>query len=526
MNPEIVDQTPHPAAEPLLTDSTEPQRDATGPEQFRPAIHYTSRRNWINDPNGLIYHQGRYHLFYQYNPRSSWHANMSWGHASSTDLLNWEEHPVAIPCDKYEQIFSGSAVYDNHNTSGLGTTNNPPLVAVYTSAYTDASPLAGRQAQSLAYSLDGGASWTKYAANPVLDRGSANFRDPKVFRHTQGDSSYWVMVAVEAEDHTVELYRSDNLTDWTHLSSFGPANATGGVWECPDLFELPVDGDPGTTRWMLVVNLNPGGVAGGSGAQYFIGNFDGATFTSESTVTEGMEPTPGRRREYGWLDWGHDYYAAVSYNDTPDGRRIMTGWMNNWDYAANVPHDPWRGAMTLPRQITLTRNNGSIRPRQRVVREIDAAFDAGPSTRSGPVAISNGTHILATQEAGVPQRIDVVITPDTATDVGLIIRGGGGHGTRIGYNASTSCLYVDRTKSGVVAFDPSFASIESVTVPLADGELALRIYLDRSSVEVFTADGLASITDQIFPLETGRDFSAYANAGTATLDRLTISYLT
>jgi len=526
MNPKTINHALHPSAEPLPGgEAIEPLRDVSGTEQYRPGIHYTPRRNWVNDPNGLLHHNGLFHLFYQYNPVSSVHANMSWGHASSIDLLHWEEHPVAIPCDANEQIFSGSAVFDAHNSSGLGTTDNPPLVAVYTSAYTEASPLAGRQAQSLAYSLDGGTTWTKHAANPVLDRGSANFRDPKVFRHTHGEASYWVMVAVEAEAHTVEFYRSDNLTDWAHLSSFGPANATGGVWECPDLFELPVDGDPDTTRWVLVVNLNPGGVAGGSGAQYFIGNFDGTTFTSENTITNSSATGQERLREYGWLDWGKDYYAAVSYNDAPDRRRIMTGWMNNWDYAADVPHGPWRGAMTLPREVTLTRHRGVIRPAQRVVAEVDDAFQARPSSSIGPAGIPGGIQLLTTHDADAPQRIDAVITRGTATEFGLMIRGGNGHGTRIGYNTSTGCLYLDRTKSGVVAFNPLFASIESVPVDLVNGTLALRIYLDRSSLEVFTADGLATITDQIFPLETSQELSAYANGGSATLDSLTIGYL-
>jgi fructan beta-fructosidase len=527
MNPhQAIRQTIQPLSDPLSTGNGDgSRRDTAGPEQYRPAIHYTPRKNWINDPNGLLHHNGLFHLFYQYNPHSNVHANMSWGHASSTDLLNWEEHPVAIPCDEDEQIFSGSAVYDIHNSSGLGTSDNPPLVAIYTSAYTDASPLAGRQAQSLAYSLDGGTTWTKYRANPVLDRGSANFRDPKVFRHTHGEHSYWVMVAVEAEAHTVELYRSANLTDWTHLSSFGPANATGGVWECPDLFELPVDGDTRTTRWVLVVNLNPGGIAGGSGAQYFIGNFDGTNFTPENIITDNHDAGQDSLGEYGWLDWGRDYYAAVSYNDAPDGRRIMTGWMNNWDYAADVPHGPWRGAMTLPREINLTRHQDLIRPSQRVVPQIDDAFDAGETFSIGAPALLDGIQFLTNHDTEAPQRIDAVFTPGNANDVGLVVRGGNGHGTRIGYNTTTGRLYIDRTKSGDVAFNPLFPSIETVPVALVNGTLALRIYLDRSSVEVFTADGLATITDQIFPAKAAKELSAYAHGGTASLDNLTIGCL-
>src|SRR6478609_5982348 len=215
--------------------------------QYRPKWHYSAKRNWLNDPNGLVYSNGTYHLFYQHNPHGEEWGNMSWGHATSTDLQHWDEQPVAIACDEQEAIFSGSAVVDVHNTSGFGVRGVPPLVAIYTSAYSPASPLAGRQAQSLAYSTDDGATWTKYAGNPVLDRASADFRDPKVFRYD------------------------------------------GDVWECPDLFELPVDGDAGNTRWVLVVNLSPGGIAGGSAGQYFLGTFDGVTIRSDTTPSEGTQ---------------------------------------------------------------------------------------------------------------------------------------------------------------------------------------------------------------------------------------------
>lgn len=270
---------------------------APGDEPHRPLIHFTPEKNWMNDPNGMVYVDGTYHLYFQHNPQGTRWGNMSWGHATSDDLLHWEEQPLAIPQTfdadgrPIESIFSGSVVADVHNTSGFGAEGASPLVAIYTSAYEPAHPtLAGRQAQSLAYSTDGGYTWTKYDGNPVLDRGSNNFRDPKVFWYDGPAGAYWVMVAVEALDHKVVLYKSPDLKNWEHLSDFGPANSTGGIWECPDLFELPVDGDPGNTKWVMVVNLNPGSVAGGSGGQYFVGEFDGVTFTSEST--EGADALP------------------------------------------------------------------------------------------------------------------------------------------------------------------------------------------------------------------------------------------
>ncbi|WP_374206536.1 GH32 C-terminal domain-containing protein [Microbacterium sp. VKM Ac-2923] len=268
-----------------------------GDEQYRPLVHFSPERNWMNDPNGMVFHKGVYHLYFQHNPQGDRWGNMSWGHATSTDLLTWTEQPLAIPQtfndqgQPIESIFSGSVVVDENNTSGFSDGTNAPLIAIYTSAYEAAHPThAGLQAQSLAYSLDDGYTWTKYEKNPVLDRNSANFRDPKVFWYDGPGGAYWVMAAVEALDHKVVLSKSANLRDWDYLSDFGPANSTGGIWECPDLFELPVDGDPNNTKWVMVVNLNPGAVGGGSGGQYFVGEFDGTTFTSEST--EGVQATP------------------------------------------------------------------------------------------------------------------------------------------------------------------------------------------------------------------------------------------
>ena len=262
-----------------------------GDEQYRPAIHFTPKQNWMNDPNGMVYYNGLYHLYYQHNPSGNTWGNMSWGHATSTDLTHWKEQPLAIATDDQQDIFSGSVVVDKDNTSGFGTAEKPPMVAIFTSAYKDASPYRGLQAQSLAYSLDEGQTWTKYSANPVLNRNSANFRDPKVFWYAApGGGGYWVMAAVEATEHKVLLYKSGNLKDWTPLSEFGPANATGGLWECPDLFPLAVDGDPANVKWVMVVNINPGGVAGGSAGQYFVGDFDGTTFTSETTKASGTLP--------------------------------------------------------------------------------------------------------------------------------------------------------------------------------------------------------------------------------------------
>lgn len=828
-------------------------------EQYRPALHFTPERNWMNDPNGLVYDDGTWHLFFQHNPYGTRWGNMSWGHATSTDLVHWDEQPVAIPQTfdesgtAIEDIFSGSVVVDEQNTSGFGTADEPPMVAIYTSAYTPAHPAhAGTQAQSLAYSTDDGLTWTKYEGNPVLDRGSANFRDPKVIRYTDPETgeSYWVMVAVEALQYTVVLYRSDDLKTWTHLSDFGPANATGGIWECPDLFPLAVDGDPSNVKWVMVVNLNPGSVAGGSGGQYFVGEFDGTTFTSESTVTDdslpagdvfasfddgtwgdwtagnepgnwkdgpwgtapaagtlpgqnpvsgfvgaglvngfhdgdwpvgtlesptftveqdfvnllvgggnhphvagtqlGNEPPAGRLlfegfefadgttladtgweitgdfavepwrnpstaggdyylgrkrlntweggpkgddnlgdltspaftiepgedhlsflvgggkrlngtlevrllvdgevvrtatgpeagqlnwqswdvsefagldarfqvhddatggwghltvdhlvlsaepaqarsdetsvslvvdgevvrtatgrnsehldwtswdvsefagREasirvvdnnrfgwghilvdqvmfsgaaaapriegYDWLDWGRDYYATVSFSGAPDGRRVMLGWMNNWDYANDIPTGTWRSAMALPRDVELVTTDRGPRLAQRVVPELAELERPAIAYADGARPIAEGAETLPV--AGDVVRIDAVVAPGDADAVGLRVLGDDAAATRIGWDSSSARLFVDRRESGNTGFHPAFASFDDAPVALDDGKLALTVYVDRASVEVFADGGRTTITDQVFPNAGADAIGLWAEGGDAWLESLTIT---
>ncbi|MFN3923029.1 MAG: glycoside hydrolase family 32 protein [Pseudarthrobacter sp.] len=486
-------------------------------DSYRPVLHYTAKDTWLNDPNGLIFHDGVYHLYYQNNPLGNVWGNMSWGHATSTDLLTWTEHPVAIACDENEDIFSGSIVHDRHNTSGFGNGSIGPLVAIYTSAFKPGSLHEGVQAQSLAYSLDGGYSWTKHGGNPVLNRGSAEFRDPKVIWYDGGADSYWVMVAVEATDFQVVLYKSRDLQSWELLSTFGPANATGGVWECPDLFPLPVDGDQDNVKWVLTVNLNPGGPNNGSAGQYFIGDFDGTTFTSASTVTEGIQD-PARLGEYQWLDWGRDYYAAVSFSDAPDNRRLMIGWMNNWDYAGSTPTGGWRSAMSLPREVSLARLDGKMVLRQTPVDPF--AGQESPSFSLGPQALASGIQQLPV--AAAVARLDVVFQPGAATRVGLVVRAGAAERTVISYDVADGVLRLDRRKSGRADFHAAFPSVEAVAVPLRDGRLRLSVHLDRCSVEVFAQDGLATITDLVFPAEASTALAVFAEGGGAHLVALDV----
>ncbi|MDP9983959.1 levanase [Pseudarthrobacter oxydans] len=826
-----------------------------GDEPYRPAFHFTPEKNWMNDPNGMVFHKGVYHLYYQHNPSGNTWGNMSWGHATSKDLVHWEEQPLAISTDAQQDIFSGSVVVDKGNTSGFGTTENPPLIAIFTSAYKDASPLRGLQAQSLAYSLDDGQTWTQYDQNPVLDRNSTNFRDPKVFWYDQpGGGGYWVMTAVEATEHKVVLYKSTDLKDWTALSEFGPANATGGLWECPDLFPLAVDGDTDNIKWVMVVNINPGGVAGGSAGQYFVGDFDGTTFTSDTTkpaaalppgtvlagfndgtyngwtvnnepgnwkngpfgdapaagalpgqspVTgfggaglinsfndgdwplgsmqsptftvsddylnflvgggkhprvsdkldntppegelkfNGFEVPPGttladadwtgtgdltpnfqpsasggdfyigakrvntfdtgtapgddrqgtltspvfpitkdfmsmlvgggnrsadsgqilavqllingsvvrsvagdnagilnwkgwdvsefagqnaqlrvvdqatggwghltldhvmltdtaavprsdeetvnlvingevvrtatgsnsetldwaswdvkefvgqeahikvvdnnrfgwghiladgfmassapaktRQQSYDWLDYGRDYYAAVSFANMAADNRVMLGWMNNWDYANDIPTNPWRSAMSLPRDVKLTQTPEGPRLAQSAVKQVDKlATKPSYSTKKG-TAIAEGTTPLPAAASGQVQRVDITFAPGTAMKSGITVLGDGKSSTVVGYDATAGTMFVDRTNSGNTAFHPAFASIEDAPVTLdAEGNITMRIYLDRSSVEVFAQDGLRTITDQVFPNAGADKMALFAEGGTAQLKSLTVTPL-
>jgi sucrose-6-phosphate hydrolase SacC (GH32 family) len=453
----------------------------------------------MNDPNGLIFHDGVYHLFFQHNPEAHHWDNMSWGHATSPDLVHWTEHPLAIPHGPDEHIFSGSVVADTDDTAGFAAGGRPALVAIYTSAYHD-----GRQAQSLAYSTDAGMTWVKYAGNPVLDRDSRDFRDPRVFRyHPASGPSYWVMVAAMAVEHRVVLYRSDDLRDWTYLSTFGPANSIGGLWECPDLFPLAVGGD-GRTEWVLIVSVNPGGVAGGSATQYFLGEFDGVTFTCSTE-----KPSDGKPDTFDWLDWGRDFYAAVTFDGVPDGRRILLGWMNNWDYARHVPTSPWRGSMSLARELSLNETEGRLRLVQAPVPELAVLERTGEQITAEPFTLTD----RRLYSGGPHYRIVVEFEPLEAEAFGLEFLIGDGHSTHLTYSMSTGRLSLDRTRSGNTDFDASFPSLDAAPVDLVDGALKLDVFVDRTSVEVFAQDGSVCMTQQVFAPAGSTSFALASAAG-------------
>lgn len=849
--------------------------DSSGPTQsthletYRPQLSYTAAKNWMNDPNGLVYHDGEYHLFYQYNPNGNSWGDMSWGHAVSTDLLHWNELPVAMAVEKdadgkvTHMIFSGSAVVDTNNTSGFGSPGRPAMVAIYTSVYPQGKTLANgqvlapnTQAQSIAYSLDRGRTWTQYAGNPVIatppapfENEGREFRDPKVFWYAPEQK--WVMVVVASQQHKALLFSSKNLRDWTYMSAFGPANAVGGVWECPDLFELPVDGDATKRKWVMNININPGSVSGGSGAHYFVGHFDGTQFVADAnsvidksspagTVYQGFEaasfdatgwtstgdfagqapvapshgvadnqgsrlldsfrlgkddaavgtltspgftvsskyinlmvgggrhprladagdgtvpagtllfpgagfegqanasyadlgwtpagdlagqkvatgtiadqqavsgmlgsgllntffgalltpaqggdapkgsltsptftiskayinfligggnhpyssanPTavvlkvdgkivrsatgsdaetlnwtnwdvrefagqqaqiviiddndggwghinadefqasdqPARpvsnettvnllvngqvvksetganaetmewrswnvaayqgktaqiqvvdkntggwghilvdqivfsataKEQANWLDYGADFYAAVTWNDVPDGKRIGLGWMSNWNYANNTPTTPWRSAQTFAREFALRTIGGQVRLVQQPVDNFSQLrTKVLYSAKDQPVAAGVQALDIATTPG---QALDIVaqLQPGNASGFGLKVRtGSNGEETVVGYDAVAGEVYIDRSKSGDASFDSSFAVRHTAPLPLRTGTIDLRIVVDTSSVMVFAGNEVV-LTDQIFPQPSSNGVALFATGGVAALKDLKI----
>lgn len=441
-------------------------------EPFRPQFHFSPPANWMNDPNGMVYLDGEYHLFYQYYPDSTVWGPMHWGHAISTDLVHWENMPVAIFPDEHGWIFSGSAVIDHENTSGLGTAQNPPMVAIYT--YHD--PIGekeGRddfQTQGIAYSNDKGRSWKKYEGNPTLKNpGIKDFRDPKVmwYEDATGNGKWMMSLAVWDK---ISFYSSPNLLDWTYESEFNPDWAAyGGVWECPDLF--PLTSEDGTKKWILFVSINPGGPQGGSATQYFVGDFDGKTFSTESTEVQ-------------WLDYGADNYAGVTWSNVPesDGRTLFIGWMSNWQYAQIVPTHPWRSAMTIPRSLELVKIGNEYWVASQPVKEIE-------KLRTESKTVSGNSFILENE------LVEAVLNPNQEA---FKIQVSNEKGETVIFEKSGQELKFDRSKSGLIDFNPEFTKVHQI--PLHGIEVnSIRMFIDRSSIEIFVNDGELAITELIFP---------------------------
>lgn len=638
-------------------------------ERWRPQFHFTPPRNWMNDPNGLVFHRGEYHLFYQHNPFGDRWGHMSWGHAVSRDLVHWEHLPVALHEEEGVMIFSGSAVVDEKNTTGFGGAEGPPWVAIYT-GHATSSP---RQNQHIAWSRDGGRTWTKYSGNPVLDIGESDFRDPKVFWHEP--TARWVMVVAWPLQRKVRFYASRDLRQWEHLSDFGPAGCVEGVWECPDLFPLPVEDRPGERRWVLVVSVSRGAPAGGSGVQYFPGEFDGRRFQPDPSypapepefVPEGRmladfegddyegwtatgtafgsgpargtlphqqlvsgyrgrglvntylggdraqgtlrsppftithdylsfligggahegqtclnlrvegevvrtatgenaealqwkswhvrpwrgreaileivdrhsggwghinvdhilladQPARSARQPALWADHGPDFYAAVSWSGIPpeDGRRIWVGWMANLEYAGEVPTSPWRGAMTLPREMRLRGMAEGPRLVQRPVRELQwlrehalQAFDVSVEEANARVqaASARGPMLeLSAEFEGIAR----------SAVFGLEVHRGGDTVTRIECDPAAGRLRLDRRRSGETAFHSSFGRMVEAPLRVRDGRVSLHVWCDASSVEVFANDGETVLTALVFPSPEAVEWGLFSTGGAVRVRRLEV----
>ncbi len=476
--------------------------DVANREKYRPAYHHTPVYGWMNDPNGMFYKDGTWHLYYQWNPYGSKWQNMTWGHSTSTDLVNWQPQPTAIEPNGLGAVFSGSSAIDTAGSAGFG---KDAVVAMYTSA-------GASQIQSLAYSHDNGETFTIYPGNPVITLES-EARDPNMFWDEA--SQQWTLILAHALDREMLIFTSPDMKEWTLQSSFGKGlGAQDGVWECPDLFELPVDGTD-ARKWVLICNINPGGPFGGSGIQYFIGDFDGKTFTPD-TDADGNVLTK-------WLDYGKDNYALVSWSDAPDDRRTAIGWMSNWQYAAEVPTKQFRSANTLPREISLfTGADGQIYAASAPSPELETLRgQLATSVKSATAGRRGKTFALPAGNDGI---CEVLMTVDAADadSVTITFANEAGERSVLAFSPAAETLSFDRRHSGVVDFSEDFPAV-TVTPTFGNGApLQLRIFIDRSSMEVFANEGKGVMTNLVFPTRPYSTMTVATTKGSAKIKNLKI----
>lgn len=465
--------------------------------KYRPKYHHAPVYGWMNDPNGMFYKDGKWHLYYQYNPYGSKWQNMTWAHSVSDDLVNWEQLPLAIEPDGLGAIFSGSSVLDPSNTAGYGS---DAVVALYTSA-------GKSQMQSLAVSHDNGLTFEKFPGNPIITLES-EARDPNMFWNAK--TKEWNLVLAHALDHEMLIFTSPDLKTWTLQSSFGKGlGSQDGVWECPDLFELPVEGGKGS-KWVLLCNINPGNPFGGSATQYFIGNFDGKTFTPD-TDSHGNVPTK-------WMDYGKDHYATVSWSDAPDNRRVVIGWMSNWEYAADVPTTQFRSANTLPRDMKLFKGADG---------QIYLASEPSPELLDlrGSEAVNAGKAVLSAHGAkyDIPALCEITADFEAAKNstVEFTLSNAQGEKVVMTYDAAARTMSFDRTQAGVSDFSESFPAITVAPTRENSGKVQLRIFVDRSSIELFGNNGKFVMTNLVFPNAPYNTLAVGAK-GTAKLNSLKV----
>lgn len=466
--------------------------DTGNREKFRPLYHFAPLYGWMNDPNGMVFKDGEYHLFYQYNPFGSKWGNMNWGHAISKDLVSWEHRPVAIEPDALGTIFSGSAVVDKNNTAGFGA---GAIVAIYTQN-------SDRQMQSIAYSTDNGRNFTKYENNPVLTSEARDFRDPKVFWYE--GTQRWIMILAVGQE--MQIFSSPNLKDWTFESSFGKGQgAHGNVWECPDLFELSVEGT-NEKKWVLLCSLGDGPF-GDSATQYFVGSFDGKKFVNDS---------PSKTK---WMDWGKDHYATVTWSNAPDNRRIALAWMSNWQYANDVPTSQYRSANSIPRDLSLFTVDGETYLQSAPSPELQ--YLRGTSMKRS-FSVSN----LKTLKELIPSNegtyeIELRLKNRNAEMLGIRLFNNQGEEVDMQYDMKEKRFSMDRRKSGNVGFNENFPMLTWTTIEDKD-EMTLRLYVDKSSIEAFGDGGRFAMTNLIFPSEPYNHISFYSKGGSFKVESFTM----
>jgi fructan beta-fructosidase len=477
-------------------------------EQYRPQYHFSPEAHWMNDPNGMVYLDGEYHLFYQYYPDSTVWGPMHWGHAVSKDLIHWQHLPIALYPDSLGYIFSGSAVVDTKNSSGLGLAESPAMIAIFTYHNPVLEQKGSKlfQNQGIAYSTDKGRTWTKYKGNHVLKNpGITDFRDPKVFWHEE--SGKWIMVL--AVKDRVNIYSSPNLLAWTFESDYGKGlGAHGGVWECPDLFKLKVEGSD-VYKWVMFVSINPGGPNGGSATQYFTGDFDGHRFVPESTNEK-------------WIDWGRDDYAGVTWSNIPasDGRRLFLGWMSNWDYATIVPTVKWRSATTIPRELSLVNTDNQHFLISKPVKEMEMLRTGSLKNLPAGQRFS-GEKVLSADSTNLMQcelNIDLNLEDSRADSVGIIFENTKGEKFIIGYSSVSKKIYIIRGADSESVFGKRFKGI-SVAPYTAGAMLKLHIFIDAGSAELFADDGKLVMTSLVFPEEKFTSLKGFSRGGEITIDR-------
>lgn len=477
----------------------------TKSEQYRPQFHFSPKAHWINDPNGMVYYKGTYHLFCQYHPSSSVWGPMHWLHATSKDMVHWQEQPIALYPDSLGWIFSGSTVIDVNNTSGFGKNGQVPLVAIFThhNSKVEKTNPEKTQYQSIAYSLDEGKTWTKYAGNPVVQNpGIVDFRDPKVRWYEP--QKKWIMTL--ATKDRVTFYSSPDLKKWVKESDFGSdAGEHGGVWECPDLFPLKHNGKD---VWVLIVSVNPGGPNKGSAAQYFLGDFDGKTFKASSKQTK-------------WMDFGTDNYAGVTFSNTSN-RAVLIGWMNNWRYAREVPTEKWRGATTVPRELGLTEVNKEVYLTSTPIKELNELD--GKATVLSNINVK-GSVDLTPQTGGDYSAFKLTLSAPAANDFSLVLANEPGNELVIGYDKSANMYFIDRTKSGKTDFEKDFG--QRITAPRlsTDKTISLTLLIDAASAELFADNGLSVMTAVFFPNQDLTKLAIKSTTG-ISVSKLTFAKLT